>query len=280
MNNEKPLISCLCVTRNRVTHLQRVIDNFRHQTYSNKELVVVFESDDLMTKQLASSSKVSNIKWHEVASNPKMSLGNLRNLSIELAAGEYFCQWDDDDWYHRERIEMQLNCLLESHKSACLLGYWLIYDSVDEKAYLSHMEAWGGTILCRRDVVSEFNRYPDQTRHEDTHFIRDVITLKNFVPLIMPSLYIYVFHGRNTFERAHFQELFAMGQALPAHIGQVVKNIFDNKIPYIEACRLLRDKSVLTELDYFHASDVKGGYDNDKITKRAAESRKILYKQM
>jgi len=260
-NTKKPLVSCVCVTRNRVAHLRRVIENFQHQTYPNKELLILFESDDNMTKQLSYLIRADNIRWHEAPSVPKMSLGNLRNLSIELAAGDYFCQWDDDDWYHRERIEMQLRCLLESHKCACILGYWLMYDAVEEMAYLSHMEAWGGTILCRKDVFSEVNRYPDQTRHEDTHFIREIVTLKNFAPLIMPSLYIYAFHGRNTFERAHFRDLFSMGQALPAHIGALVKSIFDNKVSYLDACRLLRDKSVLTELDYFYASSGKGGHN-------------------
>jgi glycosyltransferase involved in cell wall biosynthesis len=276
MNKETPLVSCLCVTRNRTAHLRRVIENFQNQTYPNKELLVLFESDDHMTKQLSISGKAVNIRWHEVPSTPKMSLGGLRNLSIELAAGEYFCQWDDDDWYHRKRIEMQLNCLLESHKWACLLGYWLMYDSVVEKAYLSHMEAWGGTILCRKDVVSAINRYPDQTRHEDTHFIRNVLTLKNFVPLIMPSLYIYVFHGHNTFERPHFQELFSMGQALPAHVGKLFKNIFDGKISYTDACRLLLEKSVLTELDYFHASVGEDGFSSNEAAWSPAESSKLF----
>jgi glycosyltransferase involved in cell wall biosynthesis len=267
---EKPMISCLCITRNRVMQLRRVIDNFLNQTYPNKELVILFESDDHSTGKLAMTIKEHNVRWHELPSTPKMSLGNLRNLSIELSAGDYFCQWDDDDWYHCERLEMQMNCLLENHKSACLLAYWLIYDSVEEAAYLSHLEPWAGSILCSKGVISETNRYPDLSRHEDSHFIWNCLTLKQFAPLVMPSLYIYVFHGRNTFEREHFQRLFIKSQVLPSHVSSLFKNIFDNTISYADACQLLRENHFLRELDFFHFSKREAVQENESATEASS----------
>src|SRR3972149_7576083 len=50
--NNYPLISAVCITRKRVPFLKRVIRDFFDQTYPNKEIVIVFDSDDNDTKQM------------------------------------------------------------------------------------------------------------------------------------------------------------------------------------------------------------------------------------
>jgi glycosyltransferase involved in cell wall biosynthesis len=57
------------------------------------------------TVKLTSSNFDSRVKFFVVKREPGRTLGSLRNLDIEMAQGEYVCQWDDDDWYHAGRIE-------------------------------------------------------------------------------------------------------------------------------------------------------------------------------
>src|SRR6267142_7021882 len=113
---QRPLVSCICVTKNEARVLSRAIECFRNQTYPNKELIILAEGSESHVKEMLALGEDDRIKCFVVPSTPKIPLGSLRNLAISKANGEYICQWDDDDWYHVKRIEIQLNMLLESHK--------------------------------------------------------------------------------------------------------------------------------------------------------------------
>jgi SAM-dependent methyltransferase/glycosyltransferase involved in cell wall biosynthesis len=249
-NNARPMVSCVCVTRKRVAHLKRSIECFLNQTYPNKELVILFESDDQMTGEYLNSIGTPNIRSHEISSVPRRSLGHLRNLSVEIAAGEFYCQWDDDDWHHPSRIEMQMNCLADHCKDACFLANWFIYDAIGKRAYLSCTGPWAGSMLCRTRVLSAPIQYSDLDQNEGDQVMWEILKLKLGIPLIRPSLYISIYHGQNTVEGDHFKVLFEKSQVLPYYISELFEKIVDDKTSYGDACEILSDTRILRELDY------------------------------
>lgn len=86
-----PLISCLCVTQYKVKQLKRAINCFNSQTYINKELIIMYEDNDKETQNyIESYGETENIYCIEVPAEPKMTLGELRNCSIASCNGEYF----------------------------------------------------------------------------------------------------------------------------------------------------------------------------------------------
>lgn len=244
-----PLVSCLCVTRNKINFLQRAIECFRNQTYPNKELIIVYESDDSTTKALLEEIEQKDIKIFEVSAEPKLTLGALRNYSIEVSAGEYFCQWDDDDWYHDTRIEKQMDAMKLNHKQGSILIFWLMYDAVNHDAYLSSPRAWEGSILCHRSVYPT-TRYSDLKIGEDVAFVRDLIAKNILHPIVDASLYIYSYHGNNTWGEAHFQGLFAGGLKLSKVVAGMIKQIADSEIPHDVASSYLTGQDLMRELNY------------------------------
>jgi glycosyltransferase involved in cell wall biosynthesis len=249
-NGNLPLVSCLCVTRDKSHYLPRAVECFLSQTYSNKELVILYEDDDDKTRARLATIRHDNVRCVEVPASPKMSLGELRNVSVNSARGEYICQWDDDDWYHEARLEYQLDYLLRSHKAACILSYWLMYDVAGNCALLSGMGPWPGSILCEKRIFSHA-QYPSVNRHEDTKFLINIFDYNFAIPMIMPSLYIYVYHGQNTFNAKHFYTLFSRSQVLPAEYAELFRKILNGDISHSEASRLLMSEDALSELDYF-----------------------------
>lgn len=225
-----PFISCLCVTRNKPLMLQRVINCFRNQSYRNKQLVIVYEeSDELTGGFLHGFTWEESIKLVKVPDKPvKLPLGTLRNLSLEHADGDYVCQWDDDDWYDPDRLSVQMDALLKAGRTACILSQWIVFDAVSSKAYLSNRRLWEGSILCRKDILQN-RSYPEISKGEDTEVI-DYLLRNNLLTVIhdMPELYIYTYHGANTWEQDHFTDIFAASTELsPQECAQVIDILND-----------------------------------------------------
>ncbi len=235
----EPLISCLCITRARVPLLKRVVQSFKDQKYINKELVIVYENDDLSTKQFLRQVLDNNIIKIEAGTSPKLTLGELRNLSIRECNGEYFCQWDDDDWSHNSRLEFQMDVIHKSQMPACVMIHWLIFDALENQAYVSNRRPWEGSILCKKSLITEELKYEDNDRGEDTTIIKKLFSKNLIFPVVMPKLYIYVYHGRNVWFHDHWEKIFRTSRRLSAESSQIVRDILDGKYSGEEASDML-----------------------------------------
>ncbi len=241
MNSLLPLISCLCVTKNRPAQLSRTIQCFIAQTYPNKELVVVYEETDEPTnKVLQSFASQVNFKLVAVENNNTIvSLGDLRNLSIDNATGEYCCQWDDDDWYHPTRITAQFELMQQAGKDACVLEQWLFFDGHTKQAYLSHKRYWEGSLLCSKILMQQY-QYAKLAKGEDTPLIT-ALRSKNQIHLIQnkPHLYIYNYHGNNTWQYQHFKGFFHYSKLLNTEQSKWVEDVLSQSISVEEGAKLL-----------------------------------------
>ncbi len=210
-------VSALCVTRCGV-HLQRAIDCWSRQTHADRELVIVYDGDPRALCAFRVPPEAVVVYVAE-----RRTLGELRNISIASASGEYLCQWDDDDWFHPDRITRQLETAQASASRACALSRWIEFDTLTGKAYLSNPRCWEGSLLWHRDRTGD--GYPALVRGEDTPFARRV----NPALLERPDLYVYTCHGDNTWPRSHFEGLFAAAKELPTKVAQAVARKLDRK---------------------------------------------------
>ncbi len=215
-----PLISCLCVTRARVKALRQAIHCFKQQVHKNTELLIVCEDDDTETLAFTNGLSDPAIRTSIVLSNPKRTLGELRNHAIDAANGEYVCQWDDDDWYHPRRLELQLQSALEQNKAASVLPRWLIYSHREKKAYCSNVRLWEGSLLCKKSILQSSPGYPEQSKGEDSAviswlYIQDQLAIED-----RPDLYIYRHNGSNTWDQKHFQKILESSTPLNAEDAQ------------------------------------------------------------
>ncbi len=205
------LVSCLCVTRQRVPLLRRAVACFLAQTHPLRELLVVFESDDSGTGDYLASLRDPRIRAIEVRVQPKLSLGALRNLSLRAASGRYIAQWDDDDWYAPTRLEAQLLALQTGNRPACVLAQWILFDAVTGAAYLSQRRHWEGSLLAEADTVPP---YADLGRREDAPVLAQMALQDKLVVLDQPWLIVYIQHGGNTWGRSHWRGLVQRAQPL------------------------------------------------------------------
>src|SRR3989337_2854355 len=101
----QPLVSCICISHHSIAFLMRSIECFQQQTYTHKELIVAFTSDNTAASDFLSQVKDPSIKTLIFSPDIPLTLGEKRNMAIEFANGFYFCVWVDDDCYIRIRLE-------------------------------------------------------------------------------------------------------------------------------------------------------------------------------
>lgn len=244
------MVSCLCITKNGIAQLGRAIECFFSQTYKNKELVIVCNGQTLHIEEWFRGRRTDRIKLVQVV-DPSISLGELRNIAMANASGEYFCQWDDDDWFHCDRVKVQMEHILKYKQPACVLNYLLIFDVQKKQAFLSKRRLWEGSLLCKLNVFPKL-RFQPWPRHEDANFIYQLLRSKKIVPVLVPALYIYVCHGANTSDEVYFGNLFNESQKLSVKISKVVDRILRGKINNKAASLLLHQPSVFKEMDFLH----------------------------
>ncbi len=198
-----PLVSCLMVTHDRPDLARRAVRCYARQDWENKELVVVDDGKASYADMLAEYEDRVKIRYHRFPPDPERLLGAIRNLSLELAEGEFCAQWDDDEWYHPTRISAQMEVIADGYDGS-VLKQTLMH--LDTKEFVDHPYRTGlwrgtpGTILHRASGV----RYPNLRRNEDTRYL-ERIRKKLRIKVLTPShLFIRCFHGRNTWGREHF----------------------------------------------------------------------------
>lgn len=225
-----PLISCICITRERPKLLNRAIRCFHGQTYPNKELIILYEDDDLVTNDFLATQSVEafqNIQTIKVHRSHDQHLGQLRNLAIQRASGTYICQWDDDDWYHPERLQYQYRLLIENNAEACVLSREIIFDVHTGNAYLSCRRNWEGSLLCNKEKALA-HPYTNLVKGEDTPAIEGLRQNGHlYTDTGVTPYYVYVHHGANTWDYIHFQDFFAFSKIFPEELSTLIATIIN-----------------------------------------------------
>jgi glycosyltransferase involved in cell wall biosynthesis len=198
------LVSCLMVTRNRVDLARRAIDCFAAQRWPNRELVVLDDGDQDYSAMIEPFTAAGHrIRYERIERREGVLLGALRNRSIELADGDWCMQWDDDEWYHPDRIGVQMDA--RRRGSAVALKWTLMHLQSTDLGTLAFRADSGvatpGTVLHRRDA----GRYPNLSRNEDGVFLQQ-LRRTGLVVLGPEQSYLFVrcFHGTNTWDERHF----------------------------------------------------------------------------
>jgi glycosyltransferase involved in cell wall biosynthesis len=226
-------VSCVMVTRDvpeRMALLRQSVRDFHRQTYRPRELVVVAEAADAagfgrVRAAVQSVSGEASVRFVEVAPGP--TLGALRNRSMDEASGDLFCQWDDDDRHHPERLAVQVAELETGGYEAIYLREVVHYAALERVAYIA---TWAptpyaghpGTLLVRRSAGA---RYPEDgpfARRGEDGALHDLLAARAPVGAVqrMPHLFAYVHHGSNTWEQEHHARL-AVGLSLsPALVAR------------------------------------------------------------
>lgn len=114
-----PLVSVIIPTYNRVEKLSLSVPSVLSQTYSNLEVIVADDGSDDGTEEYVKALADSRIKYIRNPINKGPS--SARNLGAGLASGEYLAFHDSDDEWVKDKLEKQMDFLLNNEEEIPLV---------------------------------------------------------------------------------------------------------------------------------------------------------------
>ena len=197
-----PLVSCIMPTGNRADYVLQAIHYLQRQDYPNWELIVVDDGNDDLAGRLGGDGR---IRYERVRSG--LSIGAKRNRACELARGDIFAQWDDDDWYGPTRLSAQVEPILAGAADITGLNdtiffeldswrFWRCTAQLHRRLFVEDVH--GGTLVFQRRVWESLARYPDRSLAEDAFFLRQAVQRgARLARLPAAGLFLYLRHGSN-----------------------------------------------------------------------------------
>lgn len=218
-----PLISCICITDSRPDFLLKAVICFDSQKYPNKELVISYPKDDLVTKSLVESIiELSGLDITIIERQRDTTLGTARNEAVAKSNGSYICTWDDDDFYPEDRLIEQYSKMIsvKQKREACILTNVILFDGLRNTVHYSDYYNWAGTLLCKKDFILQYP-YDDSMTAED-HTLLKFLTTSKYLHTVPDHahLYFYNYHGSNILNKYYFNFFQRKG-------GQLKQESFD-----------------------------------------------------
>lgn len=105
------MVSVIIPTYNRADKIKPAVESVLNQTYTDFELIIVDDGSTDNTKDVIESINDSRIRY---VYQENAGACSARNNGIICSKGEYIAFHDSDDIWHKDKLEKQMNALLQS----------------------------------------------------------------------------------------------------------------------------------------------------------------------
>ena len=227
--NGLPKISVIVPTRDRASFLPQLIELYKSQTWKNKELLILDDSEQVNTtlKNLAKSQADIHYLHH----SQKKTIGAKRNELIKKSTGEIIAHFDDDDYYSPNYLSSMHRAMQQSnsdivklagwfalHERSNTLGFWDTTDfrsqhqvfsgrediytkkgAFTESQLRSFVTGYGFSYLYKKACWTA-SPFANRDLGEDSSFIEQAIRNKKKIELLQDGegICLHIIHEGNT----------------------------------------------------------------------------------
>lgn len=155
------------------------------------------------------SKELSFVDYH--TASPGTSIGNLRNLCLDLAlksGAEYIVFWDDDDYYPPERISCGVETLQKNPDADITASSHMYVLLTKENVFMEvgpfHEKHGTAATYTIRRRYAESHRFPDKGRGEELGFTNNWTA--NMIQVPAEKTIVVMGHSRNTVNKSQIYE--------------------------------------------------------------------------
>ena len=117
MANKNPKVTIIIPVYNGEDYVSQAIDSALAQTYDNKEIIVINDGSTDESEKVI--KKYKNIKYIKKKNG---GVASALNEGIKAASGEYISWLSHDDLYYPEKVEAEMNFLMEQNSKDVIVA--------------------------------------------------------------------------------------------------------------------------------------------------------------
>lgn len=169
-----PLVSIIMPCYNAECYIAQSIESVLAQTYQNWELVITDDGSTDKSVEIISKYSKNDDRINVMVSDEHQGIARTRNMSISRAKGRFVAFLDSDDIWYPEKLEKQVEYMLEHELAFTYSSYEIIdYQGnpknriVKDAGVMSYKKYLRNTIICCGTVVVD--------REKTGHFATPII---------------------------------------------------------------------------------------------------------
>ncbi len=169
-----PLVSIIMPCYNAERYIAQSIESVLAQTYQNWELLITDDGSTDRSVDIVSRYSKHDDRINVLVPDEHSGIARTRNLSISLAKGRFVAFLDSDDIWKSDKLEKQVNFMLENNVAFTYSSYEIIdvqgklkKKIVKDAGVMSYKKYLRNTIICCGTVVVD--------REKTGHFATPII---------------------------------------------------------------------------------------------------------
>lgn len=192
-----PKISVIMPAYNAAATIRTSIRSLLNQTWKNVEILVIDDCSTDNTFEIISEMSQLDPRIVPIQHDHNQGAYGARNTGLRHATGDYITVNDSDDWAHPQKLEFQINALLNDNKA---IGSISKLVRVDERLYFRGSWRLGrelirentSSLLFNRKILDQIGRWDMVRSGSDSELINRIkvifgsealISILNQVPL-------------------------------------------------------------------------------------------------
>lgn len=196
-------ISVITIT-NKPLFMTNLFNNFIRQKYTNKEFILVVNSNNLdINKYKNKASKYNNIKVYKLTSN--YTLGRCLNYAISKSKYPIIAKFDDDDYYSPKYLRYNMNLMAKLNADVIGKKSHLVYFKSNKILAIRHpgnenkyVNFVNGSTLFFKKIVNEAIPFRNVNAAEDVFFCNDCIRSRVKIYSSSRNHHIYIRYPNKT----------------------------------------------------------------------------------
>ena len=187
------LISVVIPFYKKKNFIKKAIESILNQTYSNIEIILIYDDKDKEDLIYLNDNFGSNQKIKILVNNKNLGAGLSRNRGIQISNGKYICFLDADDLWHKEKISKQIAFMKKFNYKISHTSYEIVDDynnlkslrrAKDFSSYkdiLKSCDIGLSTVAIEKDIISDELKFVSLKTKED--FVLWLLILKSGIKI-------------------------------------------------------------------------------------------------